>query len=37
VRIDGDGQHFGNDAAIEALDHAIGLPAYQPIDPLYYR
>src|SRR5690349_2076350 len=25
VRIDGDGEHFGNDAAIEALDHAIGL------------
>src|SRR3954451_18694888 len=25
VRIDGDGQHFGDDAAIEALDHAIGL------------
>src|SRR5689334_976854 len=25
VRIDGDGEHFGDDAAIEALDHAIGL------------
>ena len=25
VRIDGDGEHFGDDAAIEPLDHAIGL------------
>jgi hypothetical protein len=25
VRRDGDGQHLGDDAAIEALDHAIGL------------
>src|SRR5690348_8401134 len=25
VRVDGDGEHVGDDAAIEALDHAIGL------------
>src|SRR3954468_10040435 len=25
MRIDGDGEHLGDDAAIEALDHAIGL------------
>ena len=25
VRIDGDGEHFGDNAAIEALDQAIGL------------
>src|ERR1700712_5603405 len=25
VRVDGDGEHLGTDAAVEALDHAIGL------------
>lgn len=25
VRVDGDAQHLGTDAAVEALDHAVGL------------